>query len=355
MAGGVLTAKQAPDRRHRPGARSARWERCWSHCIADQSRGLAMHLSSWLRSARSTRLNKRAMAVRLGLESLEDRSVPSTFTVVNFADSGTGSLRQAVLDANANPGADLIRFGPGARDGIIVLTSGQLSITDHLQIDGPAADRLAVSGNDASRVFQISSSVAVSIDGLTVTHGRAAGQGGGIFNAGALTLSDAILSDNRVFGIPGASVGVNAWGGGIFNSGVLTVYYSSFSRNHSIGTDGTSSTSGTSGLGGAILSSGSLIGARATAIVNYSTFFDNEAIGGAAGNGTSLAGIGGAIQNSAGTFTVNHSLFHNNQAVGGTDSVPGGFGAGSGGAIGNIARSGSANLAVSYCTFTNNR
>src|SRR5215510_12805106 len=162
-------------------------------CIADQSsQGVfAMRLSSWLRSARSLFVpagtkkahgSMRTPPARLTVEPLEDRTVPSTFTVFNLADSGTGSLRQAVLDANANPGADLIRFAPEARDGTIQLTSGQLSITDDLQIDGPGADRLAVSGKDASRVFQISSGVAVSIDGLTVTHGRAVGQGGGILN-----------------------------------------------------------------------------------------------------------------------------------------------------------------------------
>src|SRR5262249_9746130 len=87
-------------------------------------------------------------ATRPYLEALEDRTVPSTFTVENLADSGAGSLRQAILDANALPGADVIDFAPEARDGTIVLTSGQLSITDDLQIDGPGADRLAVSGND---------------------------------------------------------------------------------------------------------------------------------------------------------------------------------------------------------------
>ena len=40
----------------------------------------------------------------LRLDALEDRAVPSTFTVLNLADSGAGSLRQAVLDANAHPG-----------------------------------------------------------------------------------------------------------------------------------------------------------------------------------------------------------------------------------------------------------
>src|SRR3954453_14052478 len=41
------------------------------------------------------------------LEVLEDRTVPSTFTVTNLADSGGGSLRAAITAANTNPGADL--------------------------------------------------------------------------------------------------------------------------------------------------------------------------------------------------------------------------------------------------------
>src|SRR5260370_30342064 len=90
-----------------------------------------------------------------GLEVLEDRTVPSTFTVENLADSGLGSLRQAILDANALPGADLIGFAPAARHGTLALTGGELRITDHLTIDGPGANRLTVSGNNTSRVFDI--------------------------------------------------------------------------------------------------------------------------------------------------------------------------------------------------------
>src|SRR5262249_20569106 len=40
---------------------------------------------------------------------LEDRTLPSTFTVMNLADHGAGSLRDAVQAANQNPGADLIQ------------------------------------------------------------------------------------------------------------------------------------------------------------------------------------------------------------------------------------------------------
>ena len=51
--------------------------------------------------------------------------------------------------------------------------------------------------------------------------------------------------------------------------------------------------------------------APATATVSYSTFLDNQAIGGAAGAGAPFtrAGLGGAIMNDAGTFTVSHSQF----------------------------------------------
>jgi hypothetical protein len=329
-----------------------------------------MRLTSWLRSARFvyvpsgnhkgsglSRLRKRTLAARVILERLEDRAVPSTFMVGNLNDSGAGSLRQAILDANGNAGADVIRFAPTARDGTIALTSGQLSITGDLQIDGPGAGRLAISGNDASRVFQISSGVGVSIDGLTVTHGRAVGQGGGILNAGNLTVSHFILSNNLVVGVPGASIGavVDAFGGGVFNSGTLTVRDSGFVRNQAIGADGNSGSIGSSGLGGAIMSAGTA-SAPATATVSYSTFSGNQAIGGSAGIGASRAGIGGAMNNTAGTFTVSYSLFHDNQAVGGIDNgVPGGFGAGSGGAINNVARIGDAILAVSHSTLTNNR
>ena len=51
-------------------------------------------------------------------KALEDRTVPSTFTVLNLADSGPAPLRQAILDANANPGADVIDFADGL-DGTI--------------------------------------------------------------------------------------------------------------------------------------------------------------------------------------------------------------------------------------------
>ena len=88
----------------------------------------------------------------------------STLTVTSTGDSGPGSLRQAIADAS--PG-DTIVF---AVTGIIVLTTGELSVNKDLIIEGPGADNLAINGNSASRVFSIQGAV-VSISDITVGTG----------------------------------------------------------------------------------------------------------------------------------------------------------------------------------------
>ena len=195
-----------------------------------------MRLLSWLRSARSlfvpdgtekgprpARLAKRALPTRLSVEQLDDRIVPTTFTVLNLADGGLGSLRAAVLAANVAPGADVIDFAPGL-NGTVALTGGQLDITDALTIDGPGATVLAVSGSDASRVFRIGSGVTVAIDDLTITHGRS-DNGGGIWNAGAMVVLEqrAYFSAWRmVFEVPsGMSAGMRACPCGPFGATTL--------------------------------------------------------------------------------------------------------------------------------------
>src|SRR6267154_163593 len=57
---------------------------------------------------------ERLFRLRLVLEELERRDAPAVFTVANVLDSGAGSLRQAMLDANALAGADTINFTIGA-------------------------------------------------------------------------------------------------------------------------------------------------------------------------------------------------------------------------------------------------
>src|SRR5262249_43305552 len=106
------------------------------------------------------------------LEALEDRTLPSTWTVLNNLDSGDGSLRAVIAAAQSG---DQIVFDPSLNGQTITLTSGQLAITKNLDIEGLGADQLTVSGNHASRIFNISGGVTVTIAGLTITDGLAVG------------------------------------------------------------------------------------------------------------------------------------------------------------------------------------
>ena len=124
-----------------------------------------MLIASWCRRSitgsppRSRRSGPRparsGLPVLRYLEVLEDRACPSTFTVTNLLDSGAGSLRAAIVAANATPGADLINFAPKLH-GTITLASAEPAITAaSLTIDGPGENRLTVSGNNAYQVFDI--------------------------------------------------------------------------------------------------------------------------------------------------------------------------------------------------------
>jgi hypothetical protein len=380
-----------------------------------------MRLSSWLRSARSllvpsgtenghhpTRLRKRAMAAQLSVERLEDRTVPSTFTVHNLADSGPGSLRQAVLDANAQPGADVIRFAPAARDGTIALTGGELSITDDLTINGPGARRLTISGNDASRVFSVSGGATdVEIRDLTIANGRATGptavgpfgpvtMGAGLLNTGARVILFHVTMDNN------QAVGPIAQGGAIasFSGATLVVKHSTFTENRAAGTgygsagaivsDGGSvlvldhstftGNQATTSLGaGPVIIQGNAVGGAvksaggSQATVLHSTFAGNLARGGNGADGgpgqkggDAGFGVAGALENAfysfvgpaaSSTMTVAHSTFFANRALGGTGGTGGVGGAGGngrGGPGGAISNAGST-LTISHSTFLGNQ
>src|SRR6516162_4787960 len=118
-------------------------------------------------SQRNTKYDKRR--IRLPLEVLEDRWLPST--VMNLNDSGLGSLRQALIDT---PSGGTVDFQSGLT-GPITLITGELLIDKDLTIAGPGADVITVSGNNASRVFDIAASFTVNISGLTISAGQATG------------------------------------------------------------------------------------------------------------------------------------------------------------------------------------
>ncbi len=138
----------------------------------------------------------------------------ATLTVTNTNDSGAGSLRQAVLDANALAGADEILFDSSV-SGTIVLTSGQILITDSLNVAGPGPDVLTLDGNLSAPIFEANIANAdVTLSGLTLTRGKAAsGLGGGVAfemnveqghqGEPTLTVQNSVITGNREFGIGG--------------------------------------------------------------------------------------------------------------------------------------------------------
>ena len=120
--------------------------------------------------------------------------------VSNNADSGAGSLRQAIADANANPGVDVITFAPALGGQTITLTTGALLVTDAagVTIDAsPLAGGLTVNGNGADRVFFVNGG-GLTLQSLTLTGGfTAAGNGGGaVLNNGGVVLDRCTLTGN---------------------------------------------------------------------------------------------------------------------------------------------------------------
>ncbi|MEH1895466.1 MAG: VCBS domain-containing protein [Nostoc sp.] len=232
--------------------------------------------------------------------------------VTNTNDSGEGSLRQAILNANANPDANTITFaGSVFTDGTpdtITLTSGELVITNALTINGLGASNLSISGNSFSVDDGNSSNeIAVAINGLTIRDGF------GIFNVENLTINNSSISGNT--GIFGS----------IYNLGTATITNSTISGNSGgyagITNGGTatitnSTISGNSGLTGGILNGG-------TATITNSTISGNS-------------GSAGGIVN-AGTTTITNSTISGNTAQD------------SGGGINNQAT-----LSIINSTITNN-
>jgi hypothetical protein len=257
---------------------------------------------------------------------LEDRAVPSTFTVTNQNDSGAGSLRDTLAAAQAG---DQITFRSDVHN--INLKSGELLINKSVDIEGTGANNLSISGSNQSRVFDIARETTgpVTIAGLTITGGRSdkttanvPGVGGGILNLGSgpLNLNNDVVSYNVALGDKSISplfgAAAAAWGGGAANFGTLNVSGTTFFANLAQGGDNStgSSLSGL-GTGGGIFNGGSLN-------VTGSTFAANVALGGNNNVGPIHTGhgVGGGISSGGSQVTVTGSTFTANLAQGGNNN-----------------------------------
>lgn len=249
---------------------------------------------------------------------LVEASLATTLTVTNLADSGPGTLRQALADAASG---DTIDF---AIEGTIKLDTGPVVIDRSLTLVGPGAESLALDGGLTNRLLDVTSGP-VELSGLQFLNGFASGNGGAISNAAKLTVTQCVFSNN---------FSVNH-GGAIFSDGDLTVSHCTFAKNYTLDV----------GDGGAIYGDGKIsivdssiqdciavsggglqlgwptTASRSTGEVRRTTF---------TGNRTDADGEGGAIAN-WGTLLLADCTFLRN--------------VGSGSAIGNIGT-----MTITNCT-----
>jgi hypothetical protein len=283
-----------------------------------------------------------------------DPAAAMNFPVTNTGDSGAGSLRDAITQANALAGADDITFTIPPASTISLLTALP-SITDPLTITGPGASNLTVRRDPAAavnfRIFDITITAvpAVTITGVTITGGNPAGDGGGINVAGAaaltVTVQDAVITGNVTTGAnQGAGIQVGTGtsltvqrtvisgntsandGGGIylFNTNTLILEDSTISGNTATGLGGGLYQFGASpvtirgttfsgnnatpatGRGGAMFLAGGTTGAATPVIL-----VENSTVSG----NTAGDDGGGILKNVAGgSLTITHSTITANTA-----------------------------------------
>jgi hypothetical protein len=204
---------------------------------------------------------------------------PTSVIVTDAGDAGPNTLRQALLDV-CDGGTITFNLPPATT---ITLATAELHVTKNVTITGPGSGNLAVNGASAFRIFEVDAAKTVNITGIALNNGKVAGAnggagaagspalGGGVFNAGTLTLSDVIVNNCQAkggaggdnSGAPGGNGG-DAFGGGISNSGTLNLTNSTLSANSAVGGKGGDSdtTAGTGGaaVGGGVYNTGILTG-----------------------------------------------------------------------------------------------
>ena len=243
-----------------------------------------------------------SMALFCAIALLCAFSIPAhagTITVTNTNDSGPGSLRQALIDAQDG---DTIAFDLSF-PATISLTSGELVINKNISLIGPGANLLTIAraqGAPTFRIFHVSPSHTVTIQGLTISNGSGLG-----FNRGAGIWNDHsnLAVDNCV--VTGNALDRQVDGGGISNDGGFSGS-ASLTINNSMIAGNNLGASGTVNFGGGIYNFG--LGGNATLTINNSTISGNRSFQG--GGLFSDGGVPGSIA----VVTVNNSTFSGNYA-----------------------------------------
>jgi hypothetical protein len=292
-------------------------------------------------------------SVILALASVSAHS--AVLTVTNTQDAGSGSLRAAVTAAMSG---DTIEFNlpttdPGYNNSTgvftITLTTGEIVIAKDLTIVGPSAANVVVSGNQASRIFDITAGV-VAISDLSLTNGKAQGAagflsrdpgapgvGGAVLNQGTLNMTRCTFKGNHARGgagssnLAGVGPGGDGLGGAIANQSSLSMVACTLADNSTLGGPGGAvevfpcycwySAMGGNGSGGAIHNAANAILSLSNCTITANSATGREArilpdfsfaLHGAAGRGGGIANFG--------TVTIVHCTVASNAALGGASS-----------------------------------
>ena len=271
------------------------------------------------------------------IEPLEARIAPAQIIVGNLLDAGPGSLRQAILDANATVGAaDEIIFQKMSAGktlpltGVINFASDLPAITDALKITGPVAGKstgIKINGHKHA-LFSITGGDVTMTD-LTIMNGQSH-EGGGIFIDDAthtIVLTDLTITGNHA---TATAPGQDSYGGGIdIVNGSVTISNSKISGNFSTGFASDGLHKGSSANGAGIFCQGTLT-------LDHSTISGNVAQGGTAlpANAGAFGGdaFGGGVDCSTanGNVTIKATTISGNKVLGGKGTPGGPFGANSG-------------------------
>ncbi len=157
---------------------------------------------------------------------------PAEIVVTSTADSGPGSLRQALADVCRG---GVVRFDP-ALAGQTITVGGELTVERDLTIDGADAPGLALSGGDAQRVLVVNAGAAATVRDLTIRDGYGFQLGGAMIVNGQLTLERVLVEGSFTNG------DLQFWqgGGGIYvgDGGSLRLRDSTVRGNATEGSDG---------------------------------------------------------------------------------------------------------------------
>ena len=237
---------------------------------------------------------------------------PTELTVTSAANSGEGSLRDA-LDRLADGGT--ITIDPALAGQSLNLSSGPIVITKAVTIDGSGADGFAIDGGAVDRVLIVEATGNATLTGVDLTNGFGFQLGGCVINNGTLTLNDSVISGCLMTTDAG-----DFWqgGGAIYTGGGATTNLvdSTVSGNSSGWSGG-----GLYGFFGSTtnVTRSTISGNNAQDVGGgFRTLGDANIINSTVSGNNSTAWHGGAAFHTDGTMTVVNSTVANNTAPGGT-------------------------------------